>query len=148
MAFAISKARFYGIDSAGPSKVRGRQGLELHITAAATDIDLDIGDDTPGTFWTAAIANAATGAMATKIQETLQALDDYATFLSVESAQLADRIQIAAVVGAGTYSVAIENQRPNIAVHTADGETAWQIVITWLLPDAAAAICQNWGPVS
>lgn len=148
MSFAITRARFYGINSEGPSYVRGVQVLELDISAAATDVDMDIGDDTPGTFWTAAVANAATGAMASTILARLQALDDYATFLSVASKQLADRIPKASAPGAGEYTLALENERPNLTFSAADGETAWKLVITWTLPDAQQPIVANYGPVS
>lgn len=148
MAFAITRARFYGIDSVGPSYVRGRQILELDISSLAADVDMDIGDDTPGTFWTAAVANAATGTMASTILAKLQSLDDYATLCGVDSKQLIDRIQKASAPSAGEFVLAVENERPNLTFSAADGETAWKLVITWQLPDAQQPIVANFGPVS
>ena len=145
MAFALTKFESYGIDMAGPSKKRGKQEAKLTITALAADVDLDIGDDA-GTFWTAAQADAVYGALATKVLEILNKIADNAeALLDVKSPQLLDRVQVAALSGAGQYTLAIQDARPNVAVNAADGELAWIIVLEWSLNDGIFPIISSYG---
>jgi hypothetical protein len=62
MAFALSKAYFYKVDT--PSHIRkwGFQAAEFHITRTSSDTDLDLGD-VSGTFWTA-VGASGIGAVA------------------------------------------------------------------------------------
>jgi hypothetical protein len=53
MAFALTSIKAYGVEAEEPLNKDYRQFLEMNITGLATDIDLDIGDYTGGTFWTA-----------------------------------------------------------------------------------------------
>lgn len=53
MAFALTSIKAYGIEAEEPLNKDYKQFLELNITGLATDVDLDIGDYTGGTFWTA-----------------------------------------------------------------------------------------------
>lgn len=56
MAFAITKVQAYGQEAEEPVNKRYRQFLMLDITAANTDVDLDLGDNQAGalgTFWDA-----------------------------------------------------------------------------------------------
>lgn len=53
MAFALQSIKAYGVEAEEPLNKDYRQFLELNITGLATDVDLDIGDYTGGTFWTA-----------------------------------------------------------------------------------------------
>lgn len=138
MAFSLTKFHAEGIDVGGPARRRLQRAV-FTIAATAADVDLDIGDDTPGTFWTAALANATYGAVALNVQAFLQVLDDNVIALfQVNSPQLMDRVQTAAAGGNGEYALAIQNFRPNIAVNAADGETAWQIECVWELADGIA----------
>lgn len=57
MAFAIVKAKMYGIQTGAPQRSKGIQVVELELTGANTDIDLDLGDPT-GTFWTDAASSS------------------------------------------------------------------------------------------
>lgn len=75
MTFALTKVQCYGIEAEEPLNKRYRQQMYLTITAANTDVDLDIGEFTAGslgTFWTA-VSGTATGAGA------LQAIQDIGT---------------------------------------------------------------------
>ena len=61
MTFAITKVQAYGQEAEEPLNKRYRQFLMLDITAANTDVDLDLGDNAAGslgTFWTAADGTA------------------------------------------------------------------------------------------
>jgi hypothetical protein len=59
MTFALTSASFFGseIDEAITDKFY--QYVHLKITAANTDVDFDLGDTTPGTFWDAVDGTAA-----------------------------------------------------------------------------------------
>ncbi len=64
MTFAVTKVQAYGIEAEEALNKRYRQYMILTITAANTDVDLDLGDNQTGslgTFWTAA-DDSATGA--------------------------------------------------------------------------------------
>ncbi len=52
MTFALTRFEAYGVEAAEPLQNRFIQRAEFRITAANTDVDLDLGDYT-GTFWTA-----------------------------------------------------------------------------------------------
>ncbi len=57
MTFVVTKVQAYGIEAEEPINKRYRQYLILNVTAANTDVDLDLGDNQTGslgTFWTAA----------------------------------------------------------------------------------------------
>ena len=92
MAFALTKVRGYGVEAEEALNKRYRQYLILNITGANTDVDLDIGDYTSGTFWTA-IGTSATAAAA-----LLAALKDIQTraeaFLGVQGTGIATRQQV------------------------------------------------------
>jgi hypothetical protein len=56
MAFAITKVQAYGQEAEEPVNKRYRQFMMLTLTAANTDVDLDLGDNQAGslgTFWDA-----------------------------------------------------------------------------------------------
>ena len=133
MAFALTKfsLQFEGTDSAG--KYRGRQYATLHITAANTDVDLDIGDDS-GTFWTAALADGTYGSLATEAQAKLQEIDDVVEdLMAVSGEAILARRKVAAASGAGEYSLAIQNARPNIGFFSGDAPTSYVVELEWLL---------------
>lgn len=60
MAFVLTKIQCYGIEAEEAVNKRYQQKAILTITAANTDVDLDLGDlgATPGTFWNAVDATA------------------------------------------------------------------------------------------
>lgn len=146
MAFSLRKFKADGIRVSGPNRKRAVQLVELHITALATDVDLDIGDNTPGTFWTAALADATYGALATTARAKMVEIAAISNGLvAIKSPQLLDRIQIAAVAAAGQYSVAVDTLGPDIAVNAADGETSWVIQLEYALKDGYEAINADLG---
>lgn len=131
MAFALVAYHARCVEIASTSYKRGIQQVVLDITALATDVDLDIGDDS-GTFWTAAIADATYGTLATNALASLQRIvGQAAALVGVASEQLIDRVQIGSLTGAGQYTLAVQDVRPNIAVDAADGETAWKLILTY-----------------
>lgn len=52
MAFGLTRLRAYGIKGESATYKRSLQVVNMEITGTASDVDLDIGDDS-GTFWTA-----------------------------------------------------------------------------------------------
>jgi hypothetical protein len=145
MAFALTKFQAWPVPLSATSWKRAAQRAELHITALAADVDLDIGDDA-GTFWTAAIANATYGVVASSALTVLQTIADAANGLTeVGTPQLLDRVQIAAAPAAGQYVLAIQDHRPNITFAAADGELTYTIVLEWSLPDANVGYTAQYG---
>lgn len=53
MAFALTKFQAYGIEAEEAVNKRYKQVAILTITGLNTDVDLDLGDLAPGTFWNA-----------------------------------------------------------------------------------------------
>lgn len=144
MAFALTKFEARGIEIKTPSKKRGVQELCFTISALAADVDLDIGDYA-GTFWTAAVANASTGALAAAVLAILQAHDDnVAALLAVQSEQLIDRIQAAAAAGTA-YVLTVGNKLPIILCDAANGETSWYIVVRQELNDGIFPVSASYG---
>lgn len=145
MAFALTRFEARSIDIASVTYKRGVQQVVMDITGSSADVDLDIGDDA-GTFWTAAIANATYGTLATNALAVLQKIvAQAAALVAVQSQQLLDRIQIATVSGAGQYSLAVVNTRPNLAFNAGDGETAYKIILTYELNNYIQPIAALYG---
>ena len=134
MAFALTASYAYPqLISAPIGARRGNQVIELYISAAATDVDLDIGD-LAGTFWTAVSASQMGASVLAQLTVLYPQFSAVGT-IAISSPQLLDRVQVAAVSTTGQYSVAINGTTlmPEIAVNAADGELVWQIVLTQVL---------------
>lgn len=144
MAFALTKFNSYGIDVAGPSFKRGMQHATFTITALVTDVALDL-SAAGGTFWTAAIANATYGTLATNALVVLGQIQNIAAQLwSIKSEQLLDRLQEASATGTD-YTVAITTHTPDITCAASNGETAWVIDLEWQLTDGSFPIVASYG---
>jgi hypothetical protein len=144
MAFALTKFSSYGVNIVGPSYKRGTQKALLTITALVTDVSLDLANDS-GTFWTAALANATYGSVATKALSVLDKIDTVASaLLGVKSQQLLPRLQAAAAAGT-SYTLAVSGVRPNITCAAGQGELSWQIELEWSLNDFIFPIVSSFG---
>jgi hypothetical protein len=147
MAFALTGFVSYGINIVGPSQKRGIQRATLTITALATDVDLDLGDDS-GTFWTEAQANSTYGQLATKALDVLGKIEDQAaSLISVRSEQLLDRIQAAAAAGTA-YVLTVQNKRPNLLFDAANGETSWSIDLEWIMQNFQFPVVSSFGAIT
>lgn len=143
--FALTKFRTWGVDIAGPSGKRGLQHATLTITAALTDVALDIGTD-GGTFWTQAFANNVYGQLARKAFDILNRIETNAEALwDVRTAQLLDRVQVGAAPAAGQYVLAIVGQIPNITVAAGDGELVWIVDLEWSMNDGIFPVVSSFG---
>jgi hypothetical protein len=147
MAFALTQFQSYGINIVGPSQKRGIQRATLVITATVNDVDLDIGDDS-GTFWTEAQANSTYGQLASKALDVLQKIEDQAaSIIAVKSEQLLDRLQAAAAAGT-SYTLSVQNKRPNIGFAAGQGETSFQIDLEWILNNFQFPIVSSFGTIA
>ncbi len=137
MAFALTSFLADGTPCIGASVEKAVQRVILTATGTTADIDLDIGDDT-GTFWTAAIANATYGEMATQALATLQKVITQATtWQSVYSPEIDASTQLrAAAAGAGTYTLTFQNSRPNYLFNASAGLLAYTVIIEYVLKPA------------
>ncbi len=147
MTFALTGFKAFGIECEGATRKWGRQRALLYITAAATDVDLDLGDDTPGTFWTAALANATYGALASQAQDTLQNISAQVNgLMGFKCKQFLVRVQVAALSTTGQYCVVdVTNDRPNITMTASDGETSYIIELEWDLSDNSQPVVSDLG---
>jgi hypothetical protein len=132
MAFALTKFKAYGLKTQGPTRVLGQQIVELHITAADTDVDLDIGDDA-GTFWGAVDATLL-GAEALRLLKEIIA-DKTQGLLAVNGQELVGRLRSSTASGAGVYAQAVANNRPNIDWFSGDAPTSYVIQLVYQLDD-------------
>lgn len=131
MAFVITKVQAYGIEAEEPLNKRYRQYMYLTLTAANTDVDLDIGDNqngSLGTFWTAA-GGTTVGAGA------LQAIQDIVTRAECgETASLSalNFYQGGAASGV-VYTVTLANKCPNLLFASGTAPTAYTVCLSWVL---------------
>lgn len=135
MSFALTSFFADGVRFSGPGLIRATQQYQFNITAAATDVDLDIGDVT-GTFWTAAIANTTYGEMATQVLAQVNRL--YSQFSSVKQVfvpQLFDRIQVASSPTGVQFTQELDSTTllPNYGFGASQGETAYTVFVEYML---------------
>ena len=145
MSFALVGFQARSLEVSSPSKVKAVQQVVMNITAAATDVDLDIGDAS-GTFWTDALADGTYGDLASSALTSLTEIAGQSSALvAVQSEQLIDRVQSAAAGNAGEYALAIDAIGPNITFHAADGDTAYKIILVWELDAGIGPITASYG---
>lgn len=136
MAFALTSFFADGVRYSGPGPYRATQQYRFTVTAAASDVDLDLGDVT-GTFWTAAQANSTYGTMATQVLAQITRL--YSQYVSVENIfvpELFGRVQVASSpTGTGQYAATLDSTYllPNYEFGTTGGSTAYTVFVDYLL---------------
>lgn len=138
MAFAITKVQAYGIEAEEPLNKRYRQYMYLTLTAANTDVDLDLGDNQAGslgTFWDA-VDGTAIGANA------LLAIQDIVTRAEVgESASLSPLSYYQGGAASGVvYTVTLANKCPNILFASGSAPTAYTVCLKWVLAPQTAPV--------
>jgi hypothetical protein len=145
MAFSLTKLRAWGNKIQTATPLRGEQVVELTIAAAATDVDLDIGDDS-GTFWTAALANATYGDIAAAAQTKLQEIvANVLQLTAVESAVLLGYTRVKAATATTEYDLSVQNDRPNITFVAASAPTALVLQLRWTLDDGQFPVAASIG---
>ncbi len=135
MTLALVKFIAHGTEVEEPVNKRYVQRAIFEITAATTDVALDIGDAS-GTFWTA-VGATQPGTAALKALKDITARAK--ACIGLRSPQLMDRIQAASTSGTD-YTVVMDTDGPSIACASSNGESAWQIVVEWYLKDGAEPV--------
>lgn len=135
MTFALTSFFADGVRFSGPGPIRATQQYTFGITAAVSDVDLDLGDVT-GTFWTAAQANATYGEMALQVLTQIERL--YAQYSSVRdifTPDLYNRIQVPSSPTGTQYSAEIDATYllPNYTFATTGGSTAYTVHVEYML---------------
>lgn len=130
MAFALTSFFADGVKYQGPGPYRATQCYTFTCTGLTTDVDFDLGDYS-GTFWTAAIADATYGTMATQVLQYLQ--DQDSNFLVNQrfyTPQLAGRVVAAAASGtAYTVSLNSTSLLPEYTFAASNGATAYTVFV-------------------
>lgn len=131
MAFALAKVRAYGVEAEEALNKRYRQFYILDITAANTDTDLDLSDNS-GTFWSAVDGSEPGDTALATLKDIVTRSD---ALIAVKSEPLLSKVQVGTVSGAGEYSVAVTGKRPDVAFNSGDAPTSYIVVLEYLLKD-------------
>ena len=97
MTFALSRVRAYGVEADEATSKKFMQMVRLDITAANTDVDLDLGDYS-GTFWSA-VDGSEPGDTALKVFQDIQIRAKQFLFAGGEALQALSMVNPAAQVG-------------------------------------------------
>ncbi len=149
MAFALTKFKAYGIRHSGAVRPHAKQVCEFHITAANTDTALDL-DNPSGTFWTAALANATYGSLAT------QALNVFLTqmpavthrYLGVLGDPLGAYVQVLTLTAGAQYTTTLGGTTahyPAYAFNSGSAPTALNVFIEFSLIDDTEPVVSDLG---
>ena len=127
MAFKLTAFEARSLELQNVSFKRGIQQVVLTITAANTDTDLDIGDET-GTFWTAAQADGTYGGMAALALAALKAImANAAHMIDWHCPQLTGYIQ-AAVPAGSQYQVAVDTLGYDFTLASGSAPTSYKMI--------------------
>jgi hypothetical protein len=144
MSFALTYFEAEHVKLAGPGPRWGIQAVQMTVTGLAADVDLDIGDDA-GTFWTAAIADATYGDLATSALASLKKILAQGTVSKVYSPEIDSGFRRAAAAGAGVYAFALQDKRPNWTFNAAEGLTSYTIFIEYYLNQNILPVAESYG---
>ena len=142
MTFALTKAEFRSVAHQNPSLKRGIQEVLLTITAANTDTALDVGNAS-GTFWTAAVADATYGSMASAILAQIQAIVSAGGSLrrwECPQLQAGAYAQVKSSPGANQYSTTLDTYGVDITLHSGDAPTSYSLYLVYELAAGQFAV--------
>lgn len=134
MTFALTKVRAYGVEAEEPRNKRYRQFLVLDITAANTDVDLDIGEHVSGslgTFWNAVDGSEPGDTGLKAIRDIVKRAD---CLVAVGGKGVVD-LQRGTSAASGVYTQATANKGPNLLYDSGTAPTAYTVICEWLLKD-------------
>ncbi len=135
MTFALTSFVADGVKFQGPGPYRAIETYALTITAAATDVDLDLGDTT-GTFWTAAQADSTYGEMATQVLSWIEQHEGQIQAVkNLFVPELVPLTPVLSLAATGTYTVDLNATTflPDYTFYTAGGLTAYTVFVDYLL---------------
>ncbi len=150
MAFALTRFKSYARRHDGENRSHAEQVCELHITAANTDTAYDL-DNGAGTFWTAALADATYGSLATTAKAVfLTAIPAVKhRCMSVNGEPLVgEYLRVLSGASGKQYIVAIGTttaHMPNLTFVSGSAPTAITLFITWSLVDGIEAVVSDLG---
>lgn len=143
MAFSVRRAHMTAVESCRAVSPYFTQQLQIIVYSAAADVDWDIGDMTPGTFWTAALADGTYGAVAAKVLEALKNFNTNAAYAKpVEGNFDLYRTRTKTATDTADYEITSWTSKvPNITFAAGAGPGNTDIRLTWgMLP--------GWQPVT
>lgn len=146
MAFQLQAFKAYGIRCCGSTRQQERQVAVLSIAQANTDTALDIASS-GGTFWTAALADAAYGQLAATALAKLTAIQNadaaVGGLLSVDPP--VNYVQVTSGPAGKQYSMTVTNSLPSITWVSTQAPTAYLLTLEWTLADNTEAIVADLG---
>jgi hypothetical protein len=138
MTLALTRFIASGEYQTAPVSHRGTQVVEMHMTAAATDVTYDI-SNASGTFWNA-LASTVSGPTALA---TLQAIVTAGGTLVRVGGDYAQSYLRGAATGAGVYTMSVTGNLPSIAFNAANGPTSMILIMEWSMPDTVMPITKD-----
>jgi hypothetical protein len=145
MAFALTKFLAYGIDNTETVRTRGLQRVVMIVTAAATDVSMDIGN-LIGTFWTAAQADPIYGGLATKALSYITQIAAGALVFSATKGTIANNYNKAPTAATATdYALSLTSNIPTYTFDTASAPTAAVVIMEWELSDGVVPVTADLG---
>lgn len=142
MAFQVRRAHMTAVESCRAVSPYFTQQLQLIVYSAAADVDWDIGDLTPGTFWTAALADPTYGAVAAKALDALRTFATNAAYANEPAGNFAlYRTRTKTATDADDYQISSwVNKVPNFTFAAGAGPGNTDVRLIWgMLP--------GWQPV-
>lgn len=135
MSFALTSFFADGVRFSGPGPIRATQKYAFTVTAAASDVDLDLGDAT-GSFWSAATANSTYGEMATQVLAQVERLlAQNETVTNVFVPELYGRALVPSAPTGTQYTATInaDLRLPDFSFEAGSGLTACTVVVDYLM---------------
>jgi hypothetical protein len=141
MAFALTDYRAYGLDISEPVQKRAIQVFECTITAAAADVDLDLGD-VAGNAWSAIDNNAIGLAAKTAMTEILGKVSRLVTASCPEIDNTYLPVYGDATPAAGSVGRINNTAKtcPEYVFAAGEGQTSYNFVFQWTLKDGMRAV--------
>ncbi len=144
MAFALTAFYADGSRYNNPGTQHGEQVVYLQITAANTDVDLDISDAT-GTFWAAVDATDLGVAAKSFVFTELAGVNN--GLLSISLVDNQNRYQGAAASGV-VYTVAVTSSLPDVLFASGSAPTAYAVVLKFVLAPGQEPVRASYGTLS
>ncbi len=135
MAFALTSFVADGTRFMGPGPLRSNEVYVFTITGLVTDVALDIGN-VSGTFWTAALADATYGDLATSVLAFIQnQVSNYSGIEAIFMSELYARIQVPSGPSGTQYIADINASTllPDYTFAASNGGTAYTLTVQYLL---------------
>jgi len=142
MSFAVTAWKGYATPIDQGTIKRFEFTVEMYITAANTDVDADIGDlSTPGTFWTAAIADVTYGTYGTALLAYLKSLVPKVSHMRSWHSEAIDTSYLktcgAPALGNEYQVVSYTSHLPNLLFVSGGAPTSWKLTMTFNLDTSA-----------